>query len=382
MRPNNTKNIQLEILTPVHIGTSKEETWQKNLDFFHEDGTVYVVKQDDIFREILWEGGEEALASYSAKIGSGRTEGLQEFLRSKYGVYIEELKYLTFEYAGKMGNEIKPLLRTGLGTPILAGSSIKGSIRTAILRHLITNDKREFAKEKANLKERRGKRYSDNSIQSYYLGRDPSQDLFRMLQISDFEIDSFETILYKTQTANLYGNSWSIKKAVSTFLECANLQTTTGRIQIPKKQIGNNQGNIRHTDLLKPNKLFKIINEHSLYLLDKEFEFWDAQEERSRLDDLIYDYQDKLDELYQLADGFDTSKSCLLRIGAGSGWDFITGGWTKELLDFSTWEEFKSQIRRKRYSQDVPFPKSRKALEKGIPLGFVKLTWLDTAQND
>jgi len=373
-------NIKLEILTPVHIGTSREETWQKNLDFFHEGDTVYVVRQDDIFREILVEGGEQALAGYSARIGSQRIEGLLDFI-SQY-VDIEELAYLTFDYSRKIGNEIKPLLRTGLGTPILAGSSIKGSIRTAILKYLMMNDQndqREFFRREDNLGRRRGRKlsYADSDIQRHYLGRDPSEDLFRMLQISDFDTDEEKTILHKTQTVNLYGNSWNIKQPVSTFLECINLQTTTGRIQIPQKQIENNQRNLRRTDLLHPKKLFEIINEYTLALLDKEFEFWDDQEENTHLHEFIHDYQDKLDELYQLADGFDTSKSCLLRVGAGSGWDFITGRWTKDLLDSRTWENIKSQVRRKRYSKDVPFPKSRKALEQGMPLGFVKLTWLN-----
>jgi CRISPR-associated protein Csm5 len=220
--------------------------------------------------------GKQELATFSAKLASGNLKDLRKYILQHFD--IEKIAYLVFDYNQEPTTEIKPLLRTGLGKPILAGSSIKGSIRTAILTYLIKNDNKNFASKEDNLGRKRGNKmfYSDSTLQKHYLGKDPNHDLLRMLQVGDFEVENSKTILHKTQTLNLYGNSWNIKQSVSNFLECAGKQTSLGKINIPETQLKNNQQKdiLKHTDLLNFKKLFNIINEHTKELLKGELIFW------------------------------------------------------------------------------------------------------------
>jgi hypothetical protein len=70
---------------------------------------------------------------------------------------------------------------------------------------------------------------------------------------------------------------------------------------------------------------------------------------------------------------------CIIRMSAGAGWDFMTGAWAKEqdVLDDKTWLTLKRSLRYKSYNDSVIFPKTRKFLHQGQPLGFVKLTIQD-----
>lgn len=383
MTLNTTQNIQLEILTPVHIGTNQDKTWHKDMDFFYQNGKVYVVHQEDLFKAMLEKpNGKQEINSFSAKLASGKLKELRTYIFQHFD--IEKIAYLSFDYPKEPTNEIKPLLRTGLGKPILAGSSLKGSIRTAILTYLIKNDKSNFASQEHNLGRRRGNKmfYSDSTLQRHYLGKDPTHDLLRMLQVGDFELNTNKTLLYKTQTLNLYGNSWNIKQSVSNFLECAGKQTSLGKINIPEKQLKNNEhkGILKHTNLLNFKKLFEIINKHTSDLILDELDFWKEEIEEADVHEMVYDYKEELESLVSQINSLDKEKSCILRVGAGSGWDFMTGAWAKDekILSDKAWDNLKYQLRHPKYF-DMPFPKSRKALEKelALPLGFVKLSLIN-----
>lgn len=368
------QRIRLEILTPVHIGTQEEKTWHKHIDFFYQQGKVYVVDQDKLFARLHALNGQTAIDAFSAKLAGGKLHELKDYIQQH--VSLEEVAKVTFDYPQEPGNEIKPLVRTGLGTPVLPGSSLKGAIRTAILTHLI-KEKPYFAKREEHLKNRRG-RYSDTQIVQNYLGKNPNSDLLRMLHVGDVELSKTQMMLYKTQTLNLYGNSWNIKQSVTNYLECAHLQICEGRLRIPETQLKLNiqKKVLKNTQVLTEGKLFDIINHHTLHLLQEEIEFWEEELEVAKTHALVDDYLERLRALQADAKEYDTTQSCMLRVGAGAGWDFMTGRWAKEedILDDLTWRRLKRALRKPKYF-DTPFPKSRKALEQAEPLGFVKLSW-------
>ena len=369
-----TSNISLEILSPVHIGTQQEKTWNKNLDFFYQQGKVYVVDQDKLFAKLYALDGQNAIQTFNAKLAANRLDDLKSYIHQH--VSLANIAQVVFDSPQEPGNEIKPLVRTGLGAPLIPGSSLKGAMRTAILTHLI-KQKPHFAKQERNLKNKWG-RYGDREIVKNYLGKDPNHDLLRMLQVADIELSNPQTILYKTQTLNLYGNSWKIKQSVTNYLECANLQICEGRLHIPQTQlklaIKNNI--LKNTQVLNEGKLFEIINTHTLHLLQEEIEFWEEELALTNTHPMVDDYLESLRELHAAAQDCDPSQSCVLRIGAGAGWDAMTGRWAKEetILDDRTWSNLKQALRPKKYF-DTPFPKSRKALEKAKPLGFVKMSF-------
>jgi hypothetical protein len=72
----------------------------------------------------------------------------------------------------------------------------------------------------------------------------------------------------------------------------------------------------------------------------------------------------------------------VLRVGHGSGWLGMTGGWAKNdkyIADRKIWDaiEDKSRPNNKRNYSDYPFPKSRRMDDEGELLGFIKLTLLE-----
>lgn len=122
-------------------------------------------------------------------------------------------------------------------------------------------------------------------------------------------------------------------------------------------------------------KLFKLINDHTLKLLDKELNFWDGEDNPIA----IGSYMDELEAIEELAKNCSDNE-CIIRVGASNGWEFMTGGWLsgkdnddKYILSDRTYNELTNNLR-KNYPDDMPFPKTRKMIDGGMPLGFVKLT--------
>jgi hypothetical protein len=85
---------------------------------------------------------------------------------------------------------------------------------------------------------------------------------------------------------------------------------------------------------------------------------------------------DLIDDVYKIGEKCDIQRECILRVGAANGWDFMTGAWAKadNTLSNNDWTNLKRSLRRKPYPDNMPFPKTRKLLNDGMPLGFVKVS--------
>lgn len=71
--------------------------------------------------------------------------------------------------------------------------------------------------------------------------------------------------------------------------------------------------------------------------------------------------------------GCKDGKECVLRIGHGSGWRFITGAWSEKLNSFNPVVISAARPNNFRYNE-YNFPKTRRVDEECELLGFVKLT--------
>ena len=69
----------------------------------------------------------------------------------------------------------------------------------------------------------------------------------------------------------------------------------------------------------------------------------------------------------------EAEKECVLRIGHGSGWRFITGAWTENLDYFYSVVVPVSRPKNFKYEQ-FDFPKTRRVDDECELLGFVKLS--------
>ncbi|MGB0524644.1 MAG: type III-A CRISPR-associated RAMP protein Csm5 [Flammeovirgaceae bacterium] len=365
-----SSEVQLTILSPVHIGVSQEYFWQKNIDFFQDQEHIYVVKLDDVFKKFDLQARD--IDKLVSDIGSGNLENFNHYLIKQRNLNLKDVAFQTFQFRGADIHEIRPMISSGQHEVMIPSSSLKGAIRTAFLRNQILKQP-NFTAKRDHLgrdSSRKGFSFSDQQVQQNYIGKDPRTDPFRLLRFSDVYFQ--ETSCHKMQIANRYRNgNWNWKKGQHTYIECITEgQIGKGTLAIPNhlsKYLAT-QGNVKYTELMNPQKLCEMINQGTRELLEYELDFWERQ---GYAPDFIQDY---LDELERIAKHCEKGE-CVLRVGGGVGWSFITGAWAREstTLDDDTWFDLKEGLRKKDYEDDVPYPKTRKLTHQNKPLGFIKM---------
>jgi CRISPR type III-A-associated RAMP protein Csm5 len=398
MTNKNTISIHLEALTPVHIGSGEE--LQGNFEYlsFQEEAILAVIDSNKIMGII---GQDiENINRWVAAIDKGESilEAIPELKNISSEAIAKRIITIYDKAPNPEKNTVKEQTHLGNQEPTIPGSSLKGAIRTAVLTKLI-RDKPAFANDFKNLKNYK-RQFSDDEIKTEYLGKEvkfdrrrreniskysANKDVFRFLRVGDFYFEKKTTVV-KNTIINLFNNGWGEKKKESAYWECIpQYATAIGTIQVPQDLLKRVQEERYLTNkdfnfqLFGKERLFKLINEHTLHLVNKEIEFWEAEDNPLA----IGDYLSELQSLKQIIENNDKN-SCVIRVGASNGWEFMTGGWVSGtdvygdyLLEERTWSDLKRQLRKGKYSDDTIFPKTRKMIEGGMPLGFVKLSLSD-----
>lgn len=210
--------MQIETASPVHIG-SKDQTLNF-LDYVVSKDRIFVVNENLLFQELEKKGLlNKFIQDVTKKQKSGEND-LTSLIKS-YGLYDNTfVKAISAYIVTKNFNlgasdkpEIKPFIRNGYYQPYLPGSSLKGSIRTAILYNYLKNVSKSdyelvvsnFKKKIAEIpkgklmKEWDQKRFSEKFLtslfNSYYLNQQskndykyrfgPNTDIMRAIQVSD-----------------------------------------------------------------------------------------------------------------------------------------------------------------------------------------------------
>lgn len=363
--------IYIQTLSPIHIGSGKELIANTEYLHFTEEYSMLVVIDENKILDII---GEENIDKWISIIQ--KNEDLKDYLslRKKDLKSDDIKKRIIYLQSTNISNNktLKEQLHNGEGLPYIPGSSIKGAIRTAIVAKLASENK---DLSKSNLKNRKGN-FDGQQIEKKLFGFNPNEDVFRFLQVGDAYFD-YETNAVKSEVINLEGNKWRFKKGSSSIVECIpqGIDDIYFKMKINKKLIDlNNKKN--QSKFLDEKELFKIINNHTKRLIDKEIEFW---KEQDNIDFNVFeDYLQNLKDLKETADNCKDNEA-VLRIGFGSGWNFITGAWStdEEIMNDFDYERFLSQVRKKKYGDNVPFPKTRMIADNGDLFGFVKLKMED-----
>ena len=156
------------------------------------------------------------------------------------------------------------------------------------------------------------------------------------------------------------------------------------RLTIPKKYL--QEYDLRHKlpkklkESFEEEKLFEIINAHTQQLLEKEIESWEELYLPKGSENFVSQLKSIREQITNLSSG-----TCIMRMGHGSGFLFMTGGWQKEYLEGENYDKLDDAIRGKRNGNPYstfPLPKSRRFVEEGTPMGFVKLTLLSDHEVD
>ena len=389
----NTHRIKIETLTPIHIGSGIK--FKPNFEYlnFNEERKLVILDESKIL-EII---GPENIQQWVNIID--KQEDLLFYLRQRKKniapADIAKRKISIVGNAPQSQSELREHLSTNCELNLLLpGSSIKGSIRTSILKYLI-NKEPDFASVSDNFISKGNRPYvNDSQIVAKYLGGrfdnkkqqyllDANRDFMRMIRIGDgiFKVESEGR---KLEVINQKRGGWEIKERESSFIECIPAKSVTNaNLQIPYKLLERiEESRENRTEYIKLNKdlldlktLFSIVNSYTKELLEDEIEQWEEDNPPE-----IGDYLKNLSLLHKTITDLSENE-CVLRVGAGSGWHFMTGGWTtnSDLVDDDArWKIKRATRNGKTYrDEEIKFPKTRKLIEGGTPLGFIKIALID-----
>lgn len=349
--------IELEAITPLAVGAGNDNDWVKGIDYVQKDGKVYVIDMQKVAAAGI---DVEALTALFLKYDE---TGICQLLGNRIG----ELSRYVFDSPVRTANNIKTFMRTQFyDKPLVAGSSIKGSVRSALFNYLRTDEEKN---------------------EEVFGTMKDGTDFMRFIRIGDIEMSS--TLLINTKLFNLRteGAEWHggwkhgmnnttgryKPDGFNTLYECVSPgQKGIGNISLAAAAFSlldtYGQGKSPYASkkralLNEPiSSLFSIINEVTKAYLTKERAFFEKYPvERSG--ELI----DCIDRLLGLmpADG----TSCLLKMSAGVGFHSITGDWQFDDYDETgQWSDFRNAGKKKYKSRKIAEYNHRLQL-----MGFVRL---------
>ena len=342
--------LTIEPLTPVHIGTGVELT---PLDYkvTSKLGTTdfkknmyFKFSSDKILKRMIESGDTQKLAKFEEASVKGNMKELQSFFQQNL-TSVEDLDYpcevtngFVKRYSENQGKDpydnalkVYQIYRPeGLKTPVIPGSSLKGSIRTAVLNSILYNISDEkYGKLKDDFQEIRNdkdKPKFESKLQKALLGSysDAKNDPFRAVQIADCS--------FSAKNSQIVGELYNVS------LNKKNNEIEPIGIQIIAESIKGNLMGVAEkaetillldSDLLKTNQIIKRItakeiikscNEFFKTQFDNEFEeFYEFCESAncSKLDEL-----DK--QISNIVNANDNS--FVIRVGRWSQVEFVTFG--------------------------------------------------------
>lgn len=369
--------IKIETLTAVHIGSG--ETLQYGTDFVPgktENGDVLSIIEP---RKVLDLIGVDNVQQWVKAIE--RKEPTSQVVKR----YVPNAKLedysnrIILEWSDVRDTDtLKEQIHNGQGRPYIPGSSIKGAIRTSILASLADTiqskenkidksgkDFKGFFKQKADAKR----------IESELFGATPNNDIFRFLQVGDAYFGELREVAIRMVNINERERHsfWDTSK--SQLIEAISPEDDSEfqlKLNISGYNFSRGKVNQLPSCMSSEAELFRTINTHTQKLLCEELEYWEEREDKDESDKVTI-YLEKVNDILSIARACKDGKECILRIGHGSGWCFITGAWAKSLKNFDSLVVPVSRPKNSNYEQ-YDFPKTRRVDDECELLGFVKLS--------
>lgn len=376
---------KIEIITPCHIGSGRKLI--NNMDFIADTHThsIGIISPEKVYSII----GDKGIDGWCDSIG-GKQSVLNIAKNHKPDVCLEDICERSLPLIcerslpldGSVCSELSEQIKTN-GVPYIPGSSLKGAIVSAIVGEnsdAITLPERIQKKNNIVAEQVLVKPVEKKGKVTY----PPFNSNLRFLRVGDAHFEGATTVAIESYGLNLREQKSIIDKDAKMLIECIKQkQQAVFDVQIAKElhdKCGSTVLPLPEAMTSEEN-LLQAINRHTLRLLEKELEFWreqtnrpychiDTKEEQKKLDD----YLKQIKELKRNADDYEKSgRKALLRVGYGSGWRFMTGGW----IDGE--QQLKSVANITRNDKDgwrygtYDFPKTRR-IGFASPFGFVKLT--------
>lgn len=365
----------LEVLSPVHVGSDNAKFWQRGIDWFFEGRKVRVIDQETLLRELLLQpasGNKTALDRYTELLSRGSKDDIERML-DEYEIDLAAIAPLSLEYGNEEpADEIRSMMRTGIGAPMLPGSSIKGALSSAIYHFL---HKRLNIQEYNNMTERNLLGAFDHGFMRFILPGDVS------FGNKDTEISTLR--LFNLVSAGIGWRSHydkDLKISAETLKPGAkgafSMSVASQWIDVIQKNASHNlHRNLKYV-VQKENpvqSLFNLVNDYTHEHLRREIAFFKKYPQAQHTDRLI----DRLEELQKLT--VHNADACILRTSYGSGFHAMTGDYRFE--DHTATVNNPDQLNRtktrsSRERQPARY-KSRRIAEpfsEADLMGFVKIT--------
>lgn len=165
--------LEIEVLTPLHIGSGV--TLKQGFDFEVYNGLTYRLNEDIILAD-KWPEDPDHQRTFL-------NQPLAKLLETRD--YREHPEYFRYTLRGVPAmREIREAIRDAYGRPYIPGSSLKGALRTALLRGL--TDKQTFQRQDFGPGGDPGKaKEAASRLEKSLLGPDPNRDVLRAVHVSD-----------------------------------------------------------------------------------------------------------------------------------------------------------------------------------------------------
>ncbi|MCS6975265.1 MAG: type III-A CRISPR-associated RAMP protein Csm5 [Cyclobacteriaceae bacterium] len=375
-------NATLQTLTPVHIGNGR--TLQKHIDYIYfsnlHNAPVALLDLEKVFGIL----GNANLNAWIRAI-ENREDLMPLIRKQKTNIRPDDVAHRLIQVKDKPDShsELYEHLTDALGRPYIPGSSIKGSMRTALFTNLLKKNKHLLGKNyELRIKNIEPKLFSTpeqfTGEEAHKNKLTSNQDIFRFLYAGDCFFEKSSTVLVRVETFSLKGGYWEKRHQLTQWTECIPAgKTAQCRLLFSEKTLHSpfkhkqvreqiKQAVGKYSDTIHQNKLLYIVNQHTLNLLQRELKFINDQNIQD-----FDKYTEKLEELIEKTNQCG-SNECVLRLGKHSGFVFMTGGWQEELMDKDRYVELKRKVRDKT-PENLVLPKTRRFTPEGYPVGFVKI---------
>jgi len=383
---NTTYKLQLETLSPIHIGAGQEKYWQRGLDYYYKDKKVYILNQ----KKILLNLSPQERSNFNTKVSTGKGVEFLDLFFSKNNL----IDYSDFVYESSIPpqDDIRTHIRNGMGKPYIPGSSLKGAIRSAIFNHIINQERIPIRIN--DEREGRERFKKPNELEKDVFG-DITNNLMHFIQVSDIVVPQDYLSIQHTKTFNLFNVSGEWQGGWKHALRGDNnskfknngfvfsYETIMPDVEIPTslsvsfdtdflKLKSKNKSTPRFINIFDDvnpiESVFEIINNYTKTYIKREIDFYNAYPDDNRSNEFFIEILNEC-VLNKIP---DSKEGCVFRFAHGSGFHSITGDWRFE-NHLST---VKKPDMGKRY-------KSRKTIfdydDEGILFdlfGFIKLTLL------
>lgn len=356
---------KIKTITPIHVGSGNKLS--PSIDYLNDGEKLYLLNHSKLLG-LLGEKRFDYLVSMM--IGDKPSTEILKYLKSSGKIEDFASRVVHWNRPSRKEKELHEQIHTGSGIPFLPGSSLKGAIRTLLLRDQILNDDDLLDNAKRN------------TVQSVfaknYFGNDTFNDPMRFMLFGDSHFTNTATRAYFLNYlhGNVADNSWNLQKKEFMTVEA-----------IPENEIASCILNLKEIPygINRPyndiDDLIGIVNWHTGKLvkfdgkmIENELNGGGDENENKAY---IHQLKVVLTALKHAA-----SNEMILRVGFGSGYRSMTGGWAldKNIVSEETVQKTIKAVQKRRaidngnpkFSDVVP--RTRKVADDSLPFGFIKIT--------